>query len=61
MNYLTSIKSNVLNIILSLRHKGLAYTWKTYRWKMIAIIIFYYLVRDITLYVLIPNYFFKHF
>lgn len=40
----------------TLKESGLKGTWRRYGWKLVVAGFCYYLVRDITLYILIPYY-----
>jgi hypothetical protein len=39
--------------------KGARTLWKTYGWKMVAAVLAYYIVRDVTLYIILPALFVK--
>ncbi len=37
-----------------LKEQGVKALFRTYGWKLVAVLFFYYLVRDLTLYVFLP-------
>jgi hypothetical protein len=39
--------------------QGMKTLWKAYGWKMVAAVLAYYIVRDVTLYVILPALFVK--
>ena len=41
-------------MVFSIKHEGIRVSFKRYGWRMALLIIAYYLVRDISAYVLIP-------
>lgn len=44
-----------------LRKEGLRALFRKYGWKLVAVVVAYYIVRDVTLYILIPTFVFKSF
>jgi hypothetical protein len=46
-------------LVDQIRREGVAATAKSVGWKVIAAVFVYYLVRDVTLYILIPYWFAK--
>lgn len=50
-----SLRSQIKVIILSIKNEGFKATFKKYRWKFIAVVFVYYLIRDLLLYVAIPS------
>lgn len=51
------MKQNLKMILWDIRKLGLRGASRKHGWKLIALIVSYYLVRDVTLYILIPVYF----
>lgn len=59
---MTAVISDLKTQIKSMRQtlkdqgfkRGMKTLWKCYGWKMVAAIFAYYIVRDVTLYILIP-------
>lgn len=43
----------------TLKEEGIRAVFKKYGWKLVVVVVAYYLVRDITLYILIPMFIFK--
>lgn len=43
-----------------LRESGIKGLFRKYGWKFVAVVFTYYLVRDVTLYILIPMFIFKN-
>lgn len=54
------ITNSLAEILNSIRTQGLARTWKIYRWKLLLVIFFYYLIRDTLIYVILPMFIFGH-
>ena len=52
---MTAIKKSVKDIVQTFKAEGLKATFKKHGWKAFALVFCYYLVRDVTLYVLIPG------
>lgn len=48
------ISGGAREMITVLRSQGVRGAWRVYRWKLIAAIFFYYLVRDLLVYVILP-------
>lgn len=42
-----------------LRESGIKGLFRKYGWKFVAVVFTYYLIRDVTLYILIPMFIFK--
>lgn len=53
--------TGMIDVAESLKQNGLRVTIKRYGWKFFAIIFCYYLVRDVTLYIVIPWLIARHF
>lgn len=51
----TQICDEVAYIFKTYRSEGLRFTFKKFKWKLIAVLFVYYLVRDITLYIILPG------
>lgn len=43
------------------REKGFKAVFRRYGWKLVVIIFFYYLIRDVTLYIIIPALVWRYF
>ena len=39
---------------LSIKNKGIRISFKRYGWRLVSLVVAYYLVRDLTIYILIP-------
>ena len=50
-----SIGEQIKTIVLSIKNEGFKTAFKKYRWKFVAVIFVYYLIRDLLLYVAIPS------
>lgn len=46
---------------LSIKNEGLRASFRKYGWKLFAVVFAYYLVRDVSLYVLIPYFLLNNF
>lgn len=44
----------VKEMALSIKNDGLRVSFKRYGWRLVSAVVVYYLIRDLTLYVLIP-------
>ena len=50
----TETMQQIKTMALSLKNDGFSASFKRYGWRMISLVITYYLVRDISLYLVIP-------
>lgn len=58
---IASIRVTIQECKATFKEGGIRAVIKRYGWKIFAIFFFYYLIRDLTLYVLIPYLIAKHF
>jgi len=47
----------VKEMALSIKNEGLRASFKRYGWRLVSAVFVYYLIRDLTLYVVIPYFF----
>ncbi len=45
---------NVKVMAMSIKNDGLKASFKRYGWRMVSLVVLYYLVRDTILYIIIP-------
>lgn len=62
-DFKTDFKTKLQSMRQTLRDQGMRQgfktLWKAYGWKMVAAVLAYYIVRDVTLYVILPALFVK--
>jgi hypothetical protein len=52
---MNAIKQSIKEIVQTLKTEGIKATFKKHGWKAFTLVFFYYLIRDVTLYILIPG------
>ncbi len=52
--------SQLKNIVLTIRQVGIRKAFRIHGWRIIAVVTLYYLIRDLTLYVLLPYLIINH-
>jgi hypothetical protein len=57
---MSTLVLEVKNARSILKEEGVKALFKKYGWKLFAVVFTYYLVRDVTLYVLLPALIIKH-
>lgn len=51
-----SFKQEARDIIYSIKDRGFKKSYKTYGWRLLRVILIYYLVRDILIYIVMPSF-----
>lgn len=49
-----TIMTFITAVVGTIKSQGLKAAWKTYGWKLVALVFTYYLIRDTLLYLVIP-------
>jgi hypothetical protein len=52
---MTALKQSITDIFQTVKTDGVRATFKKHGWRAVALVVGYYLIRDLTLYVLIPG------
>lgn len=60
-SFFTQLKNTLIECKATFKQGGPKAVWRRYGWKIFAAFFVYYLVRDVTLYIVIPYVVTKHF